>query len=69
MKDNAEAAGGGVDQRQRLIHKMAGLESRYDSAICMLRSPFSSPGVSYDAEAGGVHPLHQRLAQLCAWTA
>ncbi|MFD2882118.1 hypothetical protein ACFTAO_49900 [Paenibacillus rhizoplanae] len=44
VKDNAEAAGGGVDQRQRLIHKMAGLESRYDSAICMLRSPFSSPG-------------------------
>lgn len=44
VKDNAEAAGGGLDQRQRLIHKMAGLESRYDSAICMLRSPFSSPG-------------------------
>ncbi|MEK4003233.1 hypothetical protein [Paenibacillus sp. FSL H3-0333] len=44
MKDNAEAAGEGLDQRQRLIHKMAGLESRYDSDICMLRSPFSSPG-------------------------
>ncbi|WP_339221669.1 hypothetical protein [Paenibacillus sp. FSL H8-0332] len=44
MKNNAEAAGGGLDQRQRLIHKLAGLESRYDSAICMLRSPFSSPG-------------------------
>lgn len=44
VKSNAEAAGGGPDQRQRLIHKMAGLESRYDPAICMLRSPFSSPG-------------------------
>ncbi|WP_339312352.1 hypothetical protein [Paenibacillus sp. FSL M7-0896] len=44
VKDNAEAAGGGLDQRQRLIHKVTGLESRYDSDICMLRSPFSSPG-------------------------
>lgn len=44
VKDNAEAAGGGLDQRQRLIDKMTGLESRYDAAICMLRSPFSSPG-------------------------
>ncbi|MEK3761645.1 hypothetical protein MKZ07_24960 [Paenibacillus sp. FSL P4-0338] len=44
VKDNAEAGCGGLDQRQRLIHKMAGLESRYDPAICMLRSPLSSPG-------------------------
>lgn len=44
VKDNGLPGGGGVDQRQLLIHKMSGLESRYDPVICMLRSPFSSPG-------------------------
>ncbi|WP_379145811.1 hypothetical protein [Paenibacillus sp. sgz500992] len=34
----------GIDQQQMLIRKMRMLESRYDPEICMLRSPFSSPG-------------------------
>ncbi|MEK4045574.1 hypothetical protein NSU18_18145 [Paenibacillus sp. FSL H8-0048] len=63
MKDNLEAAGGGLDQRQRLIHKMAGLESRYDSAICMLRSPFSSPGYHTTLkEAEFIHSTRDSLS-------
>lgn len=33
-----------IDQQQMLIRKMHTLESRYNPEICMLRSPFSSPG-------------------------
>lgn len=33
-----------IDQQQLLIRKMLALEPRYDPELCMLRSPFSSPG-------------------------
>lgn len=33
-----------IDQREMLIRKMRGLETRYNPELAMLRSPFSSPG-------------------------
>lgn len=42
MKETVENEG--IDHQQMLVHKMRLLESRYNPEICMLRSPFSSPG-------------------------
>ncbi|AIQ55773.1 hypothetical protein PBOR_01410 [Paenibacillus borealis] len=44
VKETAEPVNREINQLQLLIQKMAGLESRYDPGISMLRSPFSSPG-------------------------
>jgi hypothetical protein len=44
VKETAEPVNKEINQLQLLTHKIAGLEERYDPDICMLRSPFSSPG-------------------------
>lgn len=44
VKETAEPVNKEMNHLQLLIQRMAGLESRYDPGICMLRSPFSSPG-------------------------
>lgn len=44
MKEPAEPVNQKINHLQLLIQRMAGMESRYDPEVRMLRSPFSSPG-------------------------